>query len=166
MIKTDMIKFREIDYERDEENIRLITGSSGFFEPKEVELALEYFNECKNHPLDADHRFLMAEWDGVTAGYTNFGPASFSGYSYYLHWIAVLNDYRNKGLGKLLLRETERIIKNLGAEKIIVETSSRPLYEPTRNFYLRNGYAVEAVIRQFYSPDDDQIILTRLLTEK
>jgi hypothetical protein len=47
---------------------------------------------------------------------------------------------------------------------LLVETSSRPDYSKTREFYARCGYTEAARIRDFYAPADDRIMLTTRLT--
>ena len=42
-----------------------------------------------------------------------------------------------------------------------VETSSQPKYEPTRQFYLRSGYTVEAVLKDFYAENDDKVVFVK-----
>ena len=44
-----------------------------------------------------------------------------------------------------------------------VETSSRPLYRPTRRFYQARGYAPQAVLPEFYAPGDDKMIYVKTL---
>jgi hypothetical protein len=44
-----------------------------------------------------------------------------------------------------------------------VETSSRPLYEPTRRFYLACGYRLEAQLEDFYAPGDGKVIFLKVL---
>jgi hypothetical protein len=44
---------------------------------------------------------------------------------------------------------------------LVVETSSRSVYAPTRGFYGRRGYTEAARVREFYAPGDDRIILTK-----
>jgi hypothetical protein len=44
---------------------------------------------------------------------------------------------------------------------LVVETSSRPEYAPTRAFYERRGYAEAARMREFYAPGDDRVIFTK-----
>jgi hypothetical protein len=41
---------------------------------------------------------------------------------------------------------------------VVVETSSRADYAPTRAFYERRGYARTASIPAYYEPDDDLVI--------
>ena len=155
------LTYRSIDYSIDYDNVLNITGSSGYFEDTEVELAIHYFNENKEKGDKCEHKFLFADLDGKTVGYVNYGEASHSGQSYYIHWIAIDNEFRNKGLGKLLLAETERIIKETGAKKIFVETSSKEDYKSTQEFYLRCGYVIEATLKRFYSDTDDQLIFSK-----
>jgi ribosomal protein S18 acetylase RimI-like enzyme len=156
-----ILKYRPINFLTDYNNVYEITKSSGFFEEQEINLALHYFNECKEKKENCEHEFLFADLEEKTIGYTNFGTASYSGFSYYLHWIAIHHDYRNLGLGKKLLLKTENIIKDRGAKNIFVETSSKDLYIPTQQFYLKCGYTVEAKLKKFYSETDDQIILSK-----
>ncbi|OHD13657.1 MAG: hypothetical protein A2086_01050 [Spirochaetes bacterium GWD1_27_9] len=155
------IVYRGLDPKIDGDNVYKITKSSGFFEEKEILLAMKYFEEAKNG--DADHAFLFAEINGQTVGYTNYGAASYTGKSYYLHWIAVDQDFRNRGIGKLLLFKTEELIKSIGGKKVFVETSSKEEYTATRYFYLSSGYQLEAVLKNFYSETDNQIILSKYL---
>jgi GNAT superfamily N-acetyltransferase len=155
------LTYRPIDFDRDYENVLNITKSSGFFEETEVELAIQYYNENKEKGDGCGHKFLFAELDGKTVGYTNFGMASHSGQSYYIHWIAIDDKYRNKGYGKMLITKTEEIIRDLGAKKIFVETSSKEAYRSTQQFYLKCGYVIEATLKKFYAEDDHQLIFSK-----
>jgi ribosomal protein S18 acetylase RimI-like enzyme len=155
------LTYRPINYDIDYDNVFNITKSSGYFEETEVELAIRYFNENKEEDEDCEHKFLFAELDGKTIGYVNYGAASHSGQSYYIHWIAIDNEYRNKGFGKMLLSETEDVIRKTGAKKIFVETSSKVEYRSTQLFYQKSGYVIEAVLKKFYSDIDDQLIFSK-----
>lgn len=155
--------FRELNKLTDRDIILRITASSGFFEPGEVDLALEYFDACAQEESNSEHTFLMADLNGSTVGYSNYGKASYSGLSWYLHWIAVDEAYRGKGLGKLILAETERIIQQSGGRKVFIETSSKPEYIATQKFYESTGYIVEARLKDFYLIGDDQLIFSKIL---
>ena len=50
-----------------------------------------------------------------------------------------------------------------GGRRVYVETSSRAQYEPTRAFYLRCGYRVEATLADFYATGDSKVILIKVL---
>jgi len=68
---------------------------------------------------------------------------------------------KHKGTGRELMRQSERDIAALGGRLVIVETSGREKYAPTRAFYESIGYLKEAVLRNFYSPGDDLVIYTK-----
>ena len=57
------------------------------------------------------------------------------------------------------------IIRRTDPPLLVVETSSRPDYAHTREFYARGGYCEVARVRDFYAPADDRIILTTRLTQ-
>jgi ribosomal protein S18 acetylase RimI-like enzyme len=78
-----------------------------------------------------------------------------------LYWIATHNDYRGKGVGKKVLAETEKIAKNMGCIILIAETSGLPHYEPTRAFYLKSGFTLEARIKDYYTLGDDKLFFTK-----
>ena len=46
---------------------------------------------------------------------------------------------------------------------IVLDTSGRAEYAPTRAFYQRLGYTLAATIPEFYAPGDDLITYTRTL---
>ncbi|MCX7935298.1 MAG: GNAT family N-acetyltransferase, partial [Planctomycetota bacterium] len=113
--------------------------------------------------LASGYRFLFAEIEGDTVGYTCYGPIACTAYSYDLFWIAVHQNLRGHGLGKHLLRATEERIARLGGKRIYIETSTLPQYEPTRRFYLACGYKTEGVLPDFYAPGDGKMILVKVL---
>ena len=57
----------------------------------------------------------------------------------------------------------EADIVRSGGRLFIVETSSLPSYDLTRKFYLKHGYEQAAVVRDFYSDGDDQVIFRKRL---
>src|SRR5438105_4968358 len=52
-----------------------------------------------------------------------------------------------------------------GGRLIVVETSSRADYAPTRTFYERRGYAQAARLRGYYAPADDLVIYLKDLVD-
>jgi hypothetical protein len=60
-----------------------------------------------------------------------------------------------------LLVEVERLVREEKGRRIYIETSNRPQYASTRNFYLRCGYALEALLKEFYAPGDDKAIYVK-----
>lgn len=163
-METDKLLFRKSLRESDIEAIGEIVKSSGFFYEDEVEVAVELVREnLDKGPELSGYHFVVAEYEGKISGYTCFGPIPCTKNRYDLYWIAVHNKYRQMGLGKRLIQETEAQIKAMGGTKIYIETSSRDLYQPTRRFYLACGYQVEAVLKDFYDQGDDKVIFIKSL---
>jgi len=141
--------------------IRDIVVSTGFFGDHEVDVAVELVEERLARGPASGYHFLFAEADGRPVGYTCFGPIACTLGSYDLYWIVVHAGERGHGIGRKLLAETECRVARLGGRKLYIETSSRELYVPTRKFYARCGYAVEARLEDFYAPGDAKVIFSR-----
>jgi len=157
------IRHRDTVTEGDPANVRAITESSGFFYPDEVDTAVELVEERLAKGLKSGYHFIFAEENGRTVGYSCFGPIACTKSSFDHYWLAVANDARGRGLGTALIAATERAIAGLGGTRIYLETSSRPLYDPTRAFYAARGYTLEAELRDFYGPDDSKVIYVKVL---
>lgn len=144
--------------------VHRILASSGFFHSHELDVAVELVRERLERGLASGYRFLFAEERGTLVGYTCYGEIACTRGSFDLYWIAVESARRGKGLGQWLLTETETAIAGLGGRRIYVETSSRELYAPTRAFYSRCGYVLEATLADFYAPGDSKLIYVRALS--
>jgi len=158
------IVFRENVESADPERVRSIVTSSGYFSSAEVEIAVALVEEAlKRGAAVSGYHFLFAERAGMLIGYSCFGPVACTEGSYDLYWIAVRDDLRGSGLGKELLKRTETLICARGGRRIYVETSSREQYRPTHHFYESCAYRLEAVLREFYTPEDDKMIYVKVL---
>ncbi|MEW5847130.1 MAG: GNAT family N-acetyltransferase [Bacteroidota bacterium] len=148
---------------KDIEIVRNIVSSSGFFHDYEVPVAVELVQERIEKGEASGYFFVFADLNGETISYACFGPIPCTKSSYDLYWIATRNDFRGNGVGKIVLKEAENQIKKFGGKAIYIETSSKPLYKPTQQFYLGNGYTIEAILKDFYDSNDDKLIFTKRL---
>lgn len=166
--------FRDDPRPTDPQAIRDIVASTGFFHDFEIDVAVELIDERLARGLASEYFFLFADDPdtGKPLGYACFGPIACTVGSCDLYWIAVHNDHRGKGLGRVLMLEMERRIAagfpnpaapsdTIRARRIYIETSSKPQYEPTRTFYLRCGYREEARFADFYAPGDDKLVYVK-----
>ncbi len=142
----------------DPARVRRLADETGFFYPAEVDVAVELVEERLSKGSESGYHFIMADQYGRLAGYVCYGPIACTASSYDIYWIAVHPDFQGRGLGRRLLRETERRIRAGGGARIYVETSQRAQYAGTRAFYESCGYRVEAVIQEFYGPGDHKTI--------
>jgi len=113
--------------------------------------------------LGAGYFTLIAEDDGEIAGYICYGETPCTIGTWDIYWVAVDPGKRRRGIGKILSEAAENAIKKAGGRLAVIETSSTPLYENTRRFYLARGYETVARIPDFYMPGDDKLILVKKL---
>ena len=148
--------------------------STAVFSREEIGVALQLFDASIGDRGAAgaddahvpDYEFTGA-FDGERLlGYACSGPTPATEGTFDLYWLAVDAAAQGKGIGKRLVREVERELRDRGARMLLVETSSRPDYSNTRAFYARCGYTEAARIRDFYAPADDRIMLTTRLTTR
>jgi ribosomal protein S18 acetylase RimI-like enzyme len=150
----------------------LLVGT-GAFNADEVAVALALFDASQS-PADAardaggavDYEFVGAFEDEHLVGYACFGATPATDGTYDLYWLAVDRAVQGRGIGRALVRDVEGKLIARGGRLLVVETSSRPDYAGTRQFYARSGYAEAARVRDFYAPADDRILLTTRLTTR
>lgn len=149
-----------------------ILDATGVFRGEEIDVALELFDESFPRdaapngndapPTDSSYSFLGAfTAEDELVGYACYGPTPDTDRTFDLYWIAVDPTAQGSGGGTRLLTEVERRLEGLNARMLVVETSSRPEYAPTRAFYEKRGYAEAARMREFYAPGDDRVIFTK-----
>lgn len=136
-----------------------ILASSGYFHSYEIVVAkelLEYRLEDGDDDEDCYH-YIFADYNGKMVGFISFSFEACTLYTYYLYWFAVHDDYRGKGIGKILLKKAEDYIVAHGGKKIVMGTSGRDIYKPTREFYEKQGYKQSGIIPDYYAPGDPNI---------
>ena len=158
--------FRRDVLKSDLTDVREILESSGFFHDFEVDVAVDLVKEALEQGPASGYHFLFVESEGKTIGYSCFGDIPCTKNSYDIYWIAVHENQRGKGAGGRVLLETENIIKEMGGNGVYLETSSTEKYVPTRAFYLKYGYAIEAQIRDFYDYGDDKVLFVKRLNPR
>jgi ribosomal protein S18 acetylase RimI-like enzyme len=132
------------------------------FKPFEVVVAEEVIDSYLNEP-QAGYFTLVAEDNGEIAGYICYGETPCTAGTWDIYWVAVAGGKRGRGIGKVLSETAETAMKKAGGRMAIIETSSTPLYDNTRSFYLGRGYEIIARIPDFYMPGDDKLILRKKL---
>jgi ribosomal protein S18 acetylase RimI-like enzyme len=147
----------------DREPLARLLEATGFFNPEELEVALELVDDRLVHGEASHYRFLVAEADGRVAGYACWGPIPGTVSSVDLYWIAVDPAVQGRGVGRALLVASEAWIAEEGRSRIYIETSSRGQYHSTRGFYLACGYSIVAELDDFYAPRDGKVIYLKVL---
>lgn len=158
------LAFRTEPRPRDAGVVRQIVASTGFFRPDEIDVAVELVEERLARGPASGYHFVFADSGGEPIGYACYGPIACTVASYDLYWIAVLQVARGQGIGRRILNEAETAIHAAGGARIYIETSGRPDYASTREFYRRCGYRLEATLADFYAPGDDRLTYVRTLS--
>lgn len=157
------VVYRQGVRQEDREAVGRLVGATGFFSKEECAIAVELVDERLARGKASGYFFLFAEEGDRLLGYTCFGPIPGTSHSFDLYWIAVDPCAQGRGLGRELLTVSERLMAELGAQRVYADTSSRLQYKPTQAFYRACGYIQEALLANFYAPDDGKVIFVKTL---
>ena len=164
-MSTNDIIYRKETKQSDLKDFNQVLASSGFFYDYEIEAAEDFLEYQLEDGDESGIHYYMAEDKSEAGdkmvGFVCFGFDSCTVHTYILYWMAVHNDYRGKGIGKVLLKKFEDYVVAKGGKKIVGETSGRELYKPTRDFYVANGYKLAAEIPDYYSVGDSRITIVK-----
>lgn len=83
--------------------------------------------------------------------------------TYNLYAIAVYKELQGNGIGKQMMAYIETQLRNKGHRILIVETSGKPEFELTREFYIKCKYIKQAIIPDFYEDGDDKVVFWKKL---
>jgi len=142
----------------DRERVLDIVQATEMFTPDEIFFAREQVDIYLDQPHQRDYFLVVSEdgKDGVV-GYMSYGPTPLTEGTYDLYWMAVAPSAQGRGFGRELVVWLERRVAEAGGRLILIETSSQPKYEKTRNFYLGLGYREASRIPDFYKVGDGRI---------
>jgi ribosomal protein S18 acetylase RimI-like enzyme len=138
-----------------------IAEGTGVFKPHEITALNEVISDYHASGHGGEHRAVTYEKDGRIIGFAYYAPAAMTDRTWYLYWIAVSKQTQARGVGGYLLRHAEEDIRKQNGRVLFIETSSLPHYELTRKFYLKHGYEVTAVLKDYYSDGDDMVVFRR-----
>ena len=159
----ESISFRKEVRKSDVETVKEMVTGTGFFNREEIDIAAELVMERLEKGEDSGYEFIFLELGETTVAYSCFGRIPLTKSSYDLYWIVTNTQWRNRGLGKILLKETEEAILEQNGIAVYAETSSREQYLPTRKFYENNGYLLKARFEDYYDRGDDLVFYVKRL---
>jgi len=138
--------------------IRRLASAEPLFSSDDREVVAELLAEYLDEPVGGDYLFLSAVTDGAVVGFACFGPTPLTRGTYDLYWICVARSHRRRGVGRALLRGVVRGVRREGGRLIVLDTSGKAAFAPTRAFYARAGFKASACVPGFYGPGDDLVM--------
>lgn len=138
-----------------------LTEQTGVFKPHEIVALNDVLSDYHATNHAEGHVAVTDERNGEVLGYAYYAPAAMTDRTWYLYWIAVSRTTQAKGIGGHLLRHAEEDIRKRGGRVLFIETSSLPHYELTRKFYLKHGYEITGVLKDYYSDGDDLVVFRK-----
>jgi ribosomal protein S18 acetylase RimI-like enzyme len=141
-----------------------LTREAHVFDAQEIAAVEELFDDYVANGQASTYQFLVYRLDGYVMGFTCYGPRSLTRGTFDLFWIGTAPSAQRKGVGHALMEATEQAVRSSGGRLLIVETSSRPEYEPARRFYDSHGYRREALIKDFYDVGDSLVLYSKPLS--
>ncbi|KXK44456.1 MAG: acetyltransferase [Chlorobi bacterium OLB5] len=149
----------------DREKIQTILIDTKHFNDDEIKVAIELIDVYLNDAKQTDYIIYVIE-NEVTkkaAGYICYGKRPLTDWTYDLYWIAVDPNTHGKGMGSRLVKHMEEDLSGSGGKIILIETSGKPEYENERKFYIKCGYELQTIIKDFYRSGDDLVIYRKYL---
>jgi ribosomal protein S18 acetylase RimI-like enzyme len=143
--------------------LEALIRATAFFNPEEIEVALELVDDRLANGDASHYRFLVAELNAEVAGFACWGPIPGTVAAADLYWLAVHPELQGRRIGAALLSAAEEWMASAGRARVYVETSTRPQYLPTRAFYASRGYLQVAELADFYAPGDGKAVLLKVL---
>jgi len=132
------------------------------FDAEDRAIAIELLDIYLEDPAQEDYKFSVAfDNDSQMVGYICYGPTPLTEGTYDLYWIAVDPQHAGQGVGTLLMRQLESLVKANHGRLVVIETSSSQQYVLTRQFYLKNGYVLAETIKDFYRPGEDRVTFVK-----
>jgi D-alanine-D-alanine ligase len=150
---------------QDRQVVLSFLAETSFFRPDEVDIAREVLDAALADGPQGHYQSFVAGVDGQTVGWICYGPTPCTLGTFDIYWIGVAPAWQGRGVGRALTAFAEQAIAQRGGRLLVIETSSRETYRPTRCFYEALGYREAGRIAEFYGPGDHRVILTKSLPQ-
>jgi GNAT superfamily N-acetyltransferase len=124
-------------------------------------VAEELIDCCLRDGEKSGYFIQVAEHNNEAIGYVCYGPTPLTKGTWDIYWEVVSRNNRGQGIGGILLKAAEKAIRKARGRMSLIETSSTPAYEKTRNFYSHHGYEEIARVPDFYELGDDKLVLQK-----
>ena len=150
-------------------DVKAILGLIKDYEPYDVGFAKRYYDTYfGSDKITEKDEVFVAKIGKETIGVIGFCRDHFStDYSYWLGWFVVDEAYRGHKkyeVAKKLLKRVEDELRRRKIKKLFVSTEDNNTR--AKGFYAKSQFRTEAVLRDYYFKDEDQLILSKVISER
>ena len=143
-----------------------VAASTGIFAAGEAEALLGSALDDLHSGVSGPD-FTAVVWidpsSGKPGGWVYFSPDTHSDRAWQLWWIGVAPDQQKRGIGSMLLKHVEQVVRDRNGKVLLIETSSLPGFTNTQLFYTRHGYRECGRIPDYYDDGDSKVIFAKSL---
>jgi ribosomal protein S18 acetylase RimI-like enzyme len=142
-----------------------LANKIGQFSKDDIECIEDLWKESLQSEIDPDrYHFLIAKNNKNTIGFACYGHRPLTEGTYDFYWLGVDPAFQKQGVGKALMVQVEKEIKEMKGYLLIIETSSIDDFSTPRAIYESFGYQFIAQIPDFYKPGDGLVIYTKKIS--
>lgn len=124
-------------------------------------IAKKYFDDFfKYHDLFEKDKVYVIEVDNKIIGLIGYSMDKYETKNYWLGWFYIHGEFCNKGHGNELFNFIKKELKLKNVKKLFVDTSSDNFYRTALLSYIKFGFKMETVIKDYYGKNEDQLILS------
>jgi len=146
----------------DRANLQQLLSRIVEFDQEDEGLAMELIDVALEYPNQKDYSFIIAgDESSQIIGYACYGPTPITDRTFDLYWIAIDPQCAGKGIGTMILNAVEAKLREVNGRMLVIETSSDPKYNLTRQFYLKNGYDLAETLKDFFKEGEDRVTYTK-----
>ena len=128
-----------------------LSASSGLFETEELGAIREMLDDYHATKVGSGHQILTYDEAGKLLGIVYFAPKEFTDRVWELMMIAVDAPRHRQGIGSRMLQAVEDAVRAVNGRLLLIETSDKSSFEPTRQFYRKHGYSEVAHIPDYFT---------------
>ena len=120
--------------------------------------------EAEFHDDGLDNQYVL-EVEGKVVGISGFRLVPGTDATYWLNWTYLAPEYHGKGLGRILLEQTLRHLRELEARMVFVKVSDyvddeeQRVYESAHAVYEKMGFEPALIGHDFYDDGENQHIM-------
>jgi ribosomal protein S18 acetylase RimI-like enzyme len=135
------------------------------FSVDDIQCLEDLWKESQQSETDPDrYHFIVAKNIQQIIGFACYGHRPLTEGTYDFYWLGVDPAFQKQGIGKALMAQVEKEIRDKKGYLLIIETSSNEDFSLPRAIYESFGYQLIAQIPDFYKPGDGLVIYTKKIS--